>query len=450
MDPIAYNMINPAEAIMNGLKIGSGITKIQQEQQAQQAAQQMALQQQTDLRALWANPNAGHADYAAVMTKYPTLAENIGKAYKVMDEGRQRTSLEFGSRVYGALLSNPDMAVEMLRERSKVDPAQSQHLETIAKLAEAGPQGLRSAQMMMATGLAGMLGPDKFAESFAKLGGEQRANDKHPAEVKKAVGDADKAVADASAAESTAVVKAEEAKVAPQAVLLDLQKKGWDIRKIQEDIEISKQANRIAAMNAATSREGNELKREELKLKVEEAKTKLGDAVREKAATVESARTSMDNLLNTADRFLAVAVDPKTGKPTSTLRAATGPLDSRLPTAQQDVADLEALVEALGSQAFMAQVPNMKGMGALSNAEGEKLQASLQNLKLSQSADQLVANVKEAQRLIMKGRKALVTRYGVPDTVPDTPAAATAAGPNDIDALVKQYTTPARRTPGVN
>lgn len=451
MDPLNYPTINPAEAVMGGLKIAGGIQQMQvqrEELAAKQRAEQQAMlaaqQQQSDLRTLWSNPNAGHADFAAVMTKYPSLAKPIGEAYKTLDEGRQKNMVEFGSRAYGALLSNPSMAVEMLRERAKADPERAQHMNTMADLVEqGGPQGLRSAQMMMATGLAGMLGPDKFAESFAKLGAEQRATEKAPAELRKAEADAVKAEGDASKAGSDAIVAAEQAKVAPQTVLLDLQKKGWDIRKIQEDIEISKQANRIAAMNAATAREGNTLKKRELELKVEEAEQKLAGAVREKAATVESARTSMDNLLNTADRFLAVAVDPKTGKPTSTLRAAAGPIDSRLPTGQQDVADLEALVEALGSQSFMAQVPTMKGMGALSNAEGEKLQASLQNLKLTQSPDQLVANVKEAQRLIQKGRKALVTRYGVPDTVPDTPAAAGAAGPNDIDALVKQYTTPA-------
>ena len=123
--------------------------------------------------------------------------------------------------------------------------------------------------------------------------------------------------------------------------------------------------------------------------------------------------------------------------PNSTLRAATGPLDSRLPTIQQDVADLEALAETLGSQAFLSQIPSMKGLGALSNAEGEKLQSSLTNLSMKQSADQLAANVREAQRLILKARKNVETRYGVKAGPPDTPAVQTPAA--DIDALVKKY-----------
>lgn len=431
MEPLNYQFADPSAAIVNGLKMGATLNQIEAQRQQQQLAQQAAMQQAADLRALSMNPNAGHADYAAVMTKYPALAENLGKAFKVMDEGQQKNLLNFQSRVYAAQQAgNNDLAVELLEERAKADPQQAQHYTTMARMIREAPAAART---ITALSLAGAMGADKFADTFGKLGTEQRAAEQAPADLRKKN-------ADATTAEAGAVIKTEEAKVAPQAVLLDLQKKGWDITKIQADIEHAKQANRIAAMNAATAREGNDLKRRELQLKVQEAEQKLADGIRGKVADVEAARTSIDNLLNTADRFLKVAVDPKTGKPTATVRAATGPIDSRIPTLQTDVADLEALAETLSSQAFMAQIPNLKGMGALSNAEGEKLQAALQNLKLSQSADQLVANVKEAQRLIMKGRKNLVTRYGVPESVPDTPAAASAAGANEIDALVKKYT----------
>lgn len=76
-------------------------------------------------------------------------------------------------------------------------------------------------------------------------------------------------------------------------------------------------------------------------------------------------------------------------------------------------------------------------MGALSNAEGEKLQSALQNLNLRQSDKQLVSNVKEAQRLILKARSNIAKRYGMPDTTPDTPAAQPSAG--DINDLLKKY-----------
>jgi hypothetical protein len=211
--------------------------------------------------------------------------------------------------------------------------------------------------------------------------------------------------------------------------LQELEKRGWDIKKIASDINIDKQNSRIAAMNAATAKEGNALKRQELQIKVNEAIDKRNETIRTKAADLESATSSIDNMINTADRILQT--------PKNIIGSAAGPVSSRMPTLTQDTADFEALVETLGSQAFMAQIPNLKGMGALSNAEGEKLQAALQNFTLKQSPEQLLKNVKEAQRIIMKGRKVLSDRYGVPQTIPDTPDVKSTG--SEVDALIKKY-----------
>ncbi|MCY1183802.1 hypothetical protein D9M73_244500 [compost metagenome] len=64
----------------------------------------------------------------------------------------------------------------------------------------------------------------------------------------------------------------------------------------------------------------------------------------------------------------------------------------------------------------------MKGLGALTEAEGAKLQSSLANLSLRQSPAKILENVREAQRLMLKARSNLSDKYGVPDTIPDRPA----------------------------
>jgi hypothetical protein len=405
MEPLTYNFADPNAAILGGIKTGAVLNQFEQQREQAALAQRAALQQQLDLRTLAGNPNASHADYAAIMTKYPALAENLGKSFKVLDEGQQKNLLNFQSRVYAAQQSgNHELAVELLRERAKADPSQAQHYTTMADLIEKSPA---TARTVTALSLAGAMGPDKFAEAFAKIGGEQRAQEQAPADLRKKN-------ADATTAEAGAVIKVEEAKVAPQAVLLDLQKKGWDIRKIQEDIEISKQSNRIAAMNAATSREGNALKRRELELKVQEAEQKLAGTVRERVATAEAGATNIDNMLNTIQR---IKLNPR-------LNDVLGAVEGRLPAiTSDDSADAIALIDTLGSQAFLAQIPNIKGMGALSNAEGEKLQSALQNLSRKQSEAQFRANLDEASRLLKKGRENITRSTGVPLGKPDTPAA---------------------------
>lgn len=441
MQPVQFGFADPSDAILQGIKTGAYMRQQEQQAAAQQAAQQAAMQRQMDLQRLASNPNATHADYAAVMTRYPDLAENLGKGFKVLEEGQQKNILGFQSRVYAAQLAgNDSLAVELLRERAKADPQQAQHYNVMADLIQKSPA---TARTISALGLAGAMGPEKFAETFTKLGTEQRAADLHGPAVDKAEADAAaagsdavikaeqarvapqtadadlaKKEADARAAQSDATIKAEEARVAPQAVLLDLEKKGWDIRKIQEDIAYQKQANRIAAMNAATSRESNALKRRELELKVQEAEQKLAGELREKVATAEAGAANIDNMLNTIERILA----------NKSLDDVVGSLEGRMPAAvgsalDDEEADAIALIETLGSQAFLAQIPNIKGMGQLSNAEGEKLQSALQNLSRAQSEKQFRANLNEAARLLKKGRANIARSTGIPLPKPDTPAA---------------------------
>ena len=184
-------------------------------------------------------------------------------------------------------------------------------------------------------------------------------------------------------------------------------------------------------MNAAANREANAIKRQELRLKVDEAIAKRDETARGKIAEVESANSNIDNMLNTIDRVMS----------NPSLKDVVGSFEGRMPAAASMLDDQEsdaiALLDTLGSQAFLAQIPNIKGMGALSNAEGEKLQSALQNLSRAQSEKQLTSSLKEAQRLMIKARKNVADRYGVKQSVPDTPAVTPSS--SEVDALLKKY-----------
>jgi hypothetical protein len=181
-------------------------------------------------------------------------------------------------------------------------------------------------------------------------------------------------------------------------------------------------------LQAQLTKEDQALKRQELQAKIDEAKRKQSTELQQKVADVEGARFNIDNMLNTADRIMQ---NPE-------LNSVIGTIQGRMPVLLNDQAqDAVALIETLGSQAFLSQIPNVKGMGALSNAEGEKLQNAFQNLGRVQSEKQFKENLKEAQRLLLKARQNVSTRYGVPETVPDTPAAKPAEG-KSIDAILKE------------
>lgn len=427
IEPISYaaDVQSPFQAALQGYQAGAGIRNDQLQQQQQQLAIQQQKQQAQVIRSLITNPNATADDYANATLLVPGLKDQFKQAWETKNAQQQQNDLSHVAQVFAALKGQqPDVAAQLLTDRATAlrgagDEAGAKNADVMAQLAKDHPEFAAS---MIGMKLAAIPGGDKVITGAASLGAESRAEEMQPEAVKKAQAEAQSAAVAAKFAESNAAQ--------------DLVKKGWDIQKIQSDIDIAKQNVKIAAMNASIAREGNDLKRQELGLKLQEMKDQRDEKVRTRVADVESARSTMDNFLSTADKLLTMAVD-KDGKPTDVIKSATGPIGSRMPTTSQDTADFEALAETLGSQAFMSQIPAMRGTGNLSEREGDKLQSSLQNLSLKQSPERLIENVKEAQRLILKARKNVSIKYGVPDTVPDTPAAT--ATPNEVDALIKKY-----------
>lgn len=409
--PYDYTIQQPdiAGSLLGGIQAGAQIG-------AAEAARKKQEEFQTDYQNYIQNPTfKTTADFIA---KHPDVAKPFEASWNIRNKGQNDQIFGTGIQALNALDSNrPDVAMKIFddqitaMENAGEDP---KDFKAIRDSIERNPSG--------AKGIIGLSLASYKPEEFSKIAQTRRDEEKAPAELSLAESKAEKAAVDAKFAESKAVQ--------------DLEKSGWEINKLANDINISKLNSQIAAMNAETSRRGNDLKGQSNDLKFQELQLKLQDKIAqrdakvgEKAAEVTSGRATIDNMLNTADRVLQT--------PMSVIGSAAGPISSRAPTLSQDTADFEELLNTLSSQAFMAQIPSLKGMGALSNAEGEKLQSSLQNLSLRQSPERLVENVKEAQRLIMKSRENLSKKYGVPDVTPDTPAAQ--PSPSNIDALLQKY-----------
>lgn len=425
MGPIDYSggfaPQDPQQAIMQGLKDGTGLQMLQKQSEAArlslQQAQQAALQKQkmeAELAELSESPTS--AGIAKFTVRYPHLSEPLKRAYDMLEPAEKQANLNNLTQVASAFeTGHPEIALKLMREqatalRNSGKEREAGAAEATANLFETDPV---FAKIQTGKMLAAIAGPEKYAESMSKIGGEQRAQEQAPDVLRKTK-------ADAGAAESDAATKAVAAKYADSNALLDQQKKGWDIKKIAADMDFQKESNRIAAMNAAANREGNTLKREELQLKIDDAKMARDDKVREKVAKAESGISAMDNMLNTVARL----------KKNPSLKDVVGSIEGRLPSLLSDEgADAIALFDTLGSQAFLSQVPTVQGMGSLSNAEGEKLQSALQNLGRAQSEKQVNANLAEVERLVNKARANVSSRYGVPLRAPDTPASAPAAAP---------------------
>lgn len=418
-DPINYNVDvgDPFKSAVQGYQVGNAI--IQQQQAQRQAQQQAAAQQQmsADLNSVANNPNATGTDYARLMTTYPQLSEQLKRGWDVLDSQQRQTRLDQATQVYSALSSGqPEAAKNLFQNLAEAaknsgNQKEADHAEAMARMIDINPAAVKS---QVGMSIISQAGPEKFAEAFGRLGSEQRAQEQAPYALAE-----QKSKAEQAAYETK--VKEVAAKYADSNALLDQQKKGWDITKIAEDIKIAKEQNRIAAMNAAVNRETNDLRRQELRQKIDDAKEKRDEMIRDKVASAESAAGTIDNFLNTSDRILK----------NPSLNSVLGTIQGRTPALLSDEAgDAIALIDTLGSQAFLSQIPTMKGTGSLTEREGEKLQSSLTNLSRTQSRQQFEYNLKEAQRLMLKARKNLSEKAGIPLGAPDRPNA-----PKDVSDL---------------
>lgn len=412
MDPINYSIDvqTPFQSALAGYQGGAAIRNDQQQQQQQKLALAQQQQQQQLLAGLAQKQRNGTAtadDYSAVMTQIPSLAEPLTKAWATKNAAQQQSHasdlLQWGAAIKSG---NADIAADQMEQRAtameqangsqSVPTQQSQYLRTEAQIIREHPEfALGQIQAMLA---ANPNGKDA-AESLSKFGGEARAQELQPGLVAKGVADASKAGTEAKYAEPTAII--------------DLQKKGWDIKAVQEDINYKKEQNRINALNAAQARETNVLRREELEQKIKEAKSNLDQQIRTRTADAEGAAGTIDSTLNTIERI----------KKNPSLNDVLGTINGRLPGTNNEQSDAVALIETLASQAFLSQVPSMKGQGSLSDAEGKKLSNALTNLSRVQSSDQFKDNLDEAARLLKKARVNISTRSGLPLPKIDTPAA---------------------------
>ncbi len=422
---ILRGIADPGLAFSQGLQDGEQAVIQQQALAMQQQQQQQAMRQQQQameaaarreaaLQAVINNPRPGAADFSRLMMLMPKESEALKRSWETLNTEQSQSRLADLSQWTAAIeAGRPDVAVNSMIAQADAIDAQAgkatpegKALRAQADIVRADPK--TAARVILGPLLAAHPDGGKVLDNISKRTTEERAAELQPLKVRQEA-------ADATTKEVTA-------KYAERNALTDLEQKGWNIKALQADIDFKRQSTRIAAMNAAVAREGNDLKREELRLKIDEARSKLDGAVREKVATAEAGAANIDNMLNTVERI----------KRNPSLSDVVGSIEGRLPVIFSDeAADATALIETLGSQAFLAQIPNIKGMGALSNAEGEKLQAALQNLSRVQSAKQFRANLDEASRLLKKGRENLSRATGVPLGKPDTPAAPASRPPLD-------------------
>jgi len=194
VQPINYMEAMPqvdlGQSLLEGLRLGSTISDIQQKQAARQ--QEMLAKQQAEqrLRSYRGELESAFTQgtpqaFSRLMTLFPEHQAAIKPQFDQLSKDRQQGEISAALPVASALLSgNAKVAKDLIESRIKATPEGQDigGLQELSKLIDVDPQTARNYTLM---GLSRVMAPDKFAETFGKLAEAGRAEAMAPITLRK-------------------------------------------------------------------------------------------------------------------------------------------------------------------------------------------------------------------------------------------------------------------------
>lgn len=395
-------------SIQRGLEIGATIRDIgirrqaaQKQLEAENAAKERSDQYKTMLSDYMADPKFNKLQQLQVA--FPEQEKAFKPLIEQMDKRQLLAEQSTGIKLTTALKNNNiDLANKILDE--SIEAAKNSGLDISAfEQVKGGLSNNPTSTLGLVQWLTmHTMTPEeqeKFAKAQQTLEETQQSKELFPSKLRETA-------AKAGTAESEAIIKGEEAKIAPLKVKADYQKVLESIKDSQLGRELDKQRVAIAAQSNAISREGNALRRQEMQLNLLNKQQEFIDKANEKKSIVYGAYDNTRNIKDTVNRALSFF---KTGA----AQQAHGPIRSKLPTIDTNVANYEELLNTIGSQAFVQMIPQIKGTGNLSEAEGAKLQSAMSNISLRQGPKQAEKNLIIIKNLSEKALKNTERKYGI-------------------------------------
>ncbi|HDS2982346.1 TPA: DNA transfer protein [Escherichia coli] len=182
--------------------------------------------------------------------------------------------------------------------------------------------------------------------------------------------------------------------------------RGWASNNIaQQNVNLRRMELEDKKYDRLIANETNALKLAELQDKRLQNQQAMEQAKRDKADAYNS---GMDNLSRTIETATKVLNSPGF---TGYFGTNLNPLSSRF-IPGTEAADTETLVDTLKSQGFLSGIQQMKGMGTLSNAEGQKVMDAIGSLSPNQSEKSARAAIKTIIKTTEMAQKRMQQKYG--------------------------------------
>ena len=197
----------------------------------------------------------------------------------------------------------------------------------------------------------------------------------------------------------------------------------------------------IANLSSSLKSANNDLQREMITTRMEDLKSKMADRQTAQLRKEENAIVGFDTAMSSLD---TIAAHP--GKE-DVVGKIGGELRSKIPGT--DAAGFVTHLATVRAQTFLPQIESLRGMGALSNTEGEQLRASVgalsTNMKLSEFNSQITkikASLQAARNRLTASSQILPKIPGSTET--PSPAIPSAGTPMTIEQRLAKYKTGAQ------
>jgi len=178
----------------------------------------------------------------------------------------------------------------------------------------------------------------------------------------------------------------------------------------ERKVKVQEENSRLRALEISEKNLDRQLKRETNELKRQELEQKIADRRKEKDQVKTERNIEGQNAISDIDLSLSV-VDELIKSPG--LEAAVG-LSSLAPTLPGgEAADFESKLEQLKSQQFLNNIQKMKGLGALSEAEGRKVASAAAALDLSMSEKRFKKELQTVFDNLNEAKKRIEKKYEI-------------------------------------
>lgn len=418
-------MGSPFDGVFEAYGQGQQLRQNKNTLQSQEAEQARKIQAQQQLEQLdWNDQGA----IAQVVAQFPEYTKGAKDYYDALEAKEQQAMLFDMSTSISALGSDrPDIAVQKMRDKAAAynDMGNEEKAEEYSQLAEdmaRDPQGMRKSLLMHYSLLAGK----DAGAAYDSFSGAGIAEEAAPVDRAKTQAEIDElttltplrgdeiesktadnyagakqkiAAAGKSEAETTEINEMLPYKQAESGSRSSLNTanstlaatRATDIPIARADAQAQQEVNnQLAQLKIQLQSESNQVQRERLGVQIKNLEFKQAQyAAGLTSKQIEKNLKNQERLAEYQSRKNSVA----SGKATigrllnnkSGLAASVGAWDGRTPSLREDARRFEGDLETLKSQQFLTNIQAMRGMGALSNAEGAKVEQAVANLDLKGS-----------------------------------------------------------------